>query len=44
LPEFDGLGFSVGRELPGLAGSFETPGDVRAWLYRVVDGVGANDS
>jgi trehalose 6-phosphate phosphatase len=42
LPEFDGLGFSVGRELPGLAGSFATPGDVRAWLYRVVDGVGAS--
>jgi len=44
LPEFGGLGFSVGRELPGLAGSFETPGDVRAWLYRVADGVGAGDS
>jgi trehalose 6-phosphate phosphatase len=43
LPEFGGLGFSVGRELPGLAGSFETPGDVRAWLYRVVDGVGASE-
>jgi trehalose 6-phosphate phosphatase len=42
LPEFGGLGFSVGRELPGLAGSFETPGDVRAWLYRIVDGVGAS--
>ena len=42
LPEFGGLGFSVGHELPGLAGSFETPGDVRAWLYRVVDGVGAS--
>jgi trehalose 6-phosphate phosphatase len=44
LPEFGGLGFSVGRELPGLAGCFETPGDVRAWLYRVVDGVGASES
>jgi trehalose 6-phosphate phosphatase len=43
LPEFDGLGFSVGRELTGLAGSFQTPGDVRAWLYRVVDGVGASE-
>jgi trehalose 6-phosphate phosphatase len=44
LPEFGGFGFSVGRELPGLAGSFETPGDVRAWLYRVADGVGAGES
>src|SRR5262249_49738553 len=37
LPEFDGLGFSVGRELPGAAGYFQTPRDVRAWLYRVAD-------
>jgi trehalose 6-phosphate phosphatase len=43
LPEFGGLGFSVGRELPGLAGSFESPSEVRAWLYRVVDGVGASE-
>ncbi len=41
LPEFDGLGFSVGRELPGLAGTFHRPGDVRAWLYRVAETVGA---
>jgi len=34
LPEFEGLGFSVGRELSGLAGSFPMPRDVRQWLYR----------
>ena len=40
LPEFDGIGFSVGRELPELAGTFNTPNDVRAWLYRLADKVG----
>jgi trehalose 6-phosphate phosphatase len=40
LPEFGGIGFSVGRELPTLAGSFRTPNDVRAWLYRLADSVG----
>ncbi|MBI4275251.1 MAG: trehalose-phosphatase [Rhizobiales bacterium] len=35
MPEFDGLGFSVGRVIPGLAGSFETPAEVRRWLYRL---------
>lgn len=43
LPEFDGLGFSVGRELPGVAGYFQTPRDVRAWLYRVADMVEASE-
>jgi trehalose 6-phosphate phosphatase len=43
LPEFDGLGFSVGRELPGVAGFFQTPSDVRAWLYRVAGTVEANE-
>jgi trehalose 6-phosphate phosphatase len=43
LPEFDGIGFSVGRELPGVAGFFQTPSDVRAWLYRVVDTVEAGE-
>jgi trehalose 6-phosphate phosphatase len=35
MPEFNGLGFSVDRELPGVAGSFATPADVRRWLYRL---------
>jgi trehalose 6-phosphate phosphatase len=43
LPEFDGIGFSVGRRLPGVAGYFETPSDVRAWLYRVADTVEASE-
>jgi trehalose 6-phosphate phosphatase len=37
LPEFDGLGFSVGRRFEGLAGCFPTPGDVRHWLYKVAE-------
>ena len=32
LPEFDGIGFSVGREVQGIAGMFERPSDVRRWL------------
>jgi trehalose 6-phosphate phosphatase len=42
LPEFGGLGFSVGRNLSGLAGSFSAPRDVRQWLYRAagIDGAG----
>jgi trehalose 6-phosphate phosphatase len=43
LPEFDGIGFSVGRELPGVAGFFQTPSDVRAWLYSVADTVEAGE-
>jgi len=32
LPEFGGIGFSVGREVQGLAGVFEAPRDVRRWI------------
>jgi trehalose 6-phosphate phosphatase len=35
LPELDGIGFSVGREIAGLAGHFDAPADVRAWLDRL---------
>jgi trehalose 6-phosphate phosphatase len=35
LPEFDGVGFSVGRRISGLAGCFPEPDDVRQWIYRV---------
>ena len=31
----DGLAYSVGRELPGLSGSFSAPAAVRAWLGRL---------
>jgi len=41
LPEFGGLGFSVGRRLPGLAGTFAHPGEVRQWLHRVAGNDGA---
>jgi len=35
LPEFDGVGFSVGRRISGVAGCFPEPDDVRQWIYRV---------
>ena len=35
LPELDGFGFSVGRRVAGVAGCFETPADVRAWLDKL---------
>ena len=38
LPEFDGIGFSVGREVQGIAGMFETPSDVRRWIAEMVRG------
>jgi len=36
IPDFGGLGFSVGRLVPGANGHFDTPEDVRAWLERIV--------
>jgi trehalose 6-phosphate phosphatase len=42
LPEFSGLGFSVGRQISGLAGSFHAPRDVRQWLYRMAGTEGAD--
>lgn len=36
LPEFDGLGYSVGRELKGTHGMFATPREVRHWLYELM--------
>jgi trehalose 6-phosphate phosphatase len=41
LPEFGGIGISVGRRLSGLSGAFHRPDDVRQWLYRIagVNGV-----
>ena len=35
LPELDGIGFSVGRQVAGTAGCFETPASVRAWLEQL---------
>jgi trehalose 6-phosphate phosphatase len=36
LPEFNGIGFSVGREVQGIAGMFEAPSDVRRWIGEMV--------
>jgi trehalose 6-phosphate phosphatase len=36
IPQFGGLGFSVGRVVTGTDGHFDTPEDVRAWLARIV--------
>src|SRR3984893_14274336 len=37
MPDFGGLAFSVGRRAQGVAGHFDEPCDVRAWLARLVD-------
>jgi trehalose 6-phosphate phosphatase len=36
IPNFGGLGFSVGRIVPGVNGHFDKPEDVRSWLARIV--------
>ena len=36
IPEFGGMGFSVGRIVPGVDGHFDKPEDVRSWLARIV--------
>jgi trehalose 6-phosphate phosphatase len=36
IPEFGGMGFSVGRDVPGVHGHFDTPEEVRSWLARIV--------
>jgi trehalose 6-phosphate phosphatase len=35
LPEFDGIGFSVGRMFPGVTECFSAPRDVRKWLAQI---------
>jgi trehalose 6-phosphate phosphatase len=35
IPQFGGLGFSVGRVVDGVDGHFDRPEDVRAWLARI---------
>ncbi|HYZ45127.1 MAG TPA: hypothetical protein VE667_09725 [Xanthobacteraceae bacterium] len=35
LPDFNGIGISVGRDVPGIAGSFDRPADVRRWLEQI---------
>jgi trehalose 6-phosphate phosphatase len=38
MPEIGGLAFSVGRHAQGVAGHFDEPRDVRAWLACLIDG------
>ncbi len=40
ISRFDGLGFSVGKVVPGVNGHFETPESVRLWLARIAAGEG----
>jgi trehalose 6-phosphate phosphatase len=35
IPQFGGLGFSVGRIVAGVDGHFDRPEDVRAFLARI---------
>ena len=35
LPDFDGIGFSVGSIVPGATFNFDGPQDVRLWLERL---------
>jgi trehalose 6-phosphate phosphatase len=42
MPDLGGLGFSVGREIEGLAGMFDAPRDVRHWLGTLVQTVAAS--
>jgi trehalose 6-phosphate phosphatase len=37
MPGLGGLAFSVGRRAPGVAGHFDQPRDVRAWLAGLLD-------
>jgi trehalose 6-phosphate phosphatase len=37
MPDYEGLAFSVGRRAQGVAGHFDTPGDVREFLAHLLD-------
>jgi trehalose 6-phosphate phosphatase len=37
MPEIGGMAFSVGRRAKGVAGYFDDPSDVRAWLAHLLD-------
>jgi trehalose 6-phosphate phosphatase len=38
IVEYNGIGFSVGRRLEGVAGHFDKPADVRQWLETLAVG------
>ena len=40
MPEFHGMGFSVGRRVSGTAHCFPAPSDVRRWLEHLSGGDG----
>jgi trehalose 6-phosphate phosphatase len=35
LPDLNGIGYSVGKPVPGTHGTFGTSQDVRAWLTEI---------
>ncbi len=35
MPDFGGVGYSVGRTMDGAAAAFSAPGEVRDWLQRI---------
>ena len=35
VPDFDGIGISVGLSVPGVNACFERPTDVRHWLEQI---------
>ena len=35
MPDFDGIGISVGRKISGVKACFERPSDVRHWLEQI---------
>jgi trehalose 6-phosphate phosphatase len=35
LPDFNGIGISVGRDVPGITARFDRPADVRRWLEQI---------
>jgi len=35
LPDFRGIGISVGRDVPGITACFDRPADVRRWLEQI---------
>src|SRR5260370_41685738 len=35
LPDFNGIGISVGRDVPGITARFDRPADLRRWLEQI---------
>jgi trehalose 6-phosphate phosphatase len=43
LPEFDGVGLSVGRQMDGATFAFDTPAGIRSWLTEIAQAIGGKD-